>query len=646
MRRLLVSWRALSVLLVALVAITAIAFVQLQQQVADRVRESAIETASAISALTVGRDFALANFRDVDLGQEPRIDLDDDVATLRAQDRLVGLEVWRIDGKLLYADRGHLTSEQSLPQEELERTVLGVPWVAVTGQSEQRGVATLDIFLPYDATGDGTPEGVVEVVIPEGSVAGQIHRSTIELMGAGALLLVLVVSALLILRNRLLARDRALLRDPLTRLGNRTALRRETARIVDDLATIPNGQAALLMLDLDGFKTINDTLGHPAGDELLRQVARALRGAVDPLDVVARLGGDEFAIALARVDDADDAVATAALILAALRGAAYQVNGIELSADASIGVAMIPDHGADVDRLLQHADVAMYVAKRGRAGVAVYDPGSDPHDVTRLGLLVELRRAIEQDELVLHYQPQLDLSTRRIQGVEALVRWQHPTRGLLPPGEFIAHAENTGLMKSLTEWVLRRAIEQSAAWRAEGLAVPVAVNISPRSLLDRDLPATVLRYLDEASLPAHLLELEITETAIMTDPSRAADVLRHLAALGLRVSIDDFGVGYTSLAYLKTLPVHALKIDQCFVAGMLHSDADLAIAETIINLGHKLGLEVLAEGIEDHLVLNRLTKLGCDSGQGYFIGRPMPADQLAGWQAAWMDREVGAAGAR
>ena len=642
MRRLFVSWRALSILLVTFVAIAAVALLQLQQQVAGRVQEGAIETASAISVLTVGRDLTVANFGELALADSQRTDLDDDVAALRAQDRLVGLEVWSADGQLLYADQNHPSAERSMPADELARSTHGMPWVAETARSEARGLGTLDVFVPHDSDRDGIPEGVVEVLLPEGAIAGKIERSTLELLGAGALLLVLVATALLVLRSRLLARDRALLRDPLTGLANRSALRREAARVIAGVDTAANHRAALLMLDLDGFKTINDTLGHPAGDELLGQVARALRSVVDPTDLVARLGGDEFAITLARVADADDAVAAVSRILGALRRAEYQVKGIELSVDASIGVAMIPAHGTDVDRLLQHADVAMYEAKRGRTGVAVYDPGSDPHDVTRLGLLVELRRAIAADELVLHFQPQLDLGTRRMQGVEALVRWQHPTRGLLPPSEFIAVAENTGLMKPLTEWVLRHAFEQAAAWRAAGMSVPIAVNISPRSLLDRDLPVTVLRYLAEASLPAHLLELEVTETAIMTDPNRAADVLRNLAALGLRVSIDDFGVGYTSLAYLKTLPVHALKIDQCFVAGMLHSEADLAIAETIINLGHKLGLEVLAEGIEDRLVLNRLTRLGCDSGQGYFIARPMPAGELAAWQSAWVERELGA----
>lgn len=263
--------------------------------------------------------------------------------------------------------------------------------------------------------------------------------------------------------------------------------------------------------------------------------------------------------------------------------------------------------------------------------IAVYDAANDPYDVSQLGLLVELRRAIEQDELTLHYQPKIDLVTGDLQGVEALVRWAHPTRGLIPPGDFIPLAENTALMQPLSEWVLRHAIAQAAQWRDAGLMIAVAVNISPRSLLDRDLPVTVLRLLADASLPAHLLELEITETAIMTDPTRATQVLRRLQAMGVRVALDDFGVGYTSLAYLKPLPVNTLKIERCFIAEILHSGKDQAIAEAVIGLGHKLSLTVLAEGIESEAVLDRLKSLNCDEGQGYHLGRPMPPEQLNSW---------------
>ena len=360
-------------------------------------------------------------------------------------------------------------------------------------------------------------------------------------------------------------------------------------------------------------------------------MAHTLRASIRPVDVVARLGGDEFGILLTRLPDAAKAEAIAGQLLDRLRHGSYTVHGIELSVDASIGIALIPEHGRDADLLLQRADVAMYQAKRARAGIAVYDEDTDPHDITELGLLAELRRAIETDELVLHYQPKARLGTGDIVGVEALVRWQHPIRGLLSPDAFIPLAENTGLMAPLTEWVLRHAIDQSARWREAGLMLPVAVNVSPRSLLDGDLPGTVLRLLADAGLPADLLELEITETAIMTDPEGAVRMLRHLQAMGVRVSIDDFGTGYTSLSYLKQLPVHTLKIDRAFVADILENTKDQAITEAIIALGHKLGLSVLAEGIENAEVWQRLSSLNCDEGQGYHLARPMPSTDLLRW---------------
>jgi diguanylate cyclase (GGDEF)-like protein len=419
--------------------------------------------------------------------------------------------------------------------------------------------------------------------------------------------------------------------DSLSGLANRAALRRETERALAEAGTGPGRVAALLVLDLDGFKAVNDTLGHPAGDALLVQVARSLAASVRPGDVVARLGGDEFAVLLTALPDRARAEVAAGQVLSRLRADSFQVDGIDLSVDASIGIAILVEHGDTVDLLLQRGDVAMYQAKRANAGVAIYDPVKDPHDVSQLGLLVELRRAIANDELVLHFQPKLGLSTGDLHGVEALVRWQHPTRGLLGPMEFIPLAENTGLMGPLTDWVLRHAIAQAARWRDSGLMIPVAVNIGRRSLIDQDLPVAVLTLLADGGLPAHLLELEITETAIMTDPVRVSRVLRHLQAMGVRVAIDDFGVGYTSLAHLKSLPVDVLKIDRHFISEMLHSEKDQAIVESVISLGHRLGFTVLAEGVENQAVADRLTSLGCDEGQGYHLGRPMPCDRLDDW---------------
>jgi EAL domain-containing protein (putative c-di-GMP-specific phosphodiesterase class I) len=273
----------------------------------------------------------------------------------------------------------------------------------------------------------------------------------------------------------------------------------------------------------------------------------------------------------------------------------------------------------------------MYQAKRTGTGVATYDEATDPHDIDELTLLGQLRRAIEADELVLYYQPQADIASRTVSGVEALVRWQHPTRDLLAPGAFIPLAESTGLLGPLTDWVLERAIKDAAHWHRGGLTLSVAVNVSPRSLLDGTLPGTILKLLAVSGLPAQLLEIEITETAIMTDPVKATTVLGQLRAMGLRISIDDFGSGFTSLSSLKTLPVDTLKIDQSFITNMPQDEQDRAVAQSIIDLGHRLGLSVLAEGIETEETWSQLARLGCDQGQGYLLARPMPAELIEGW---------------
>jgi diguanylate cyclase (GGDEF)-like protein len=394
----------------------------------------------------------------------------------------------------------------------------------------------------------------------------------------------------------------------------------------------PRQPAAVLVVDLDGFKAVNDTLGHVAGDGLLVQVARTLRASVRPSDTVARLGADEFGVLL--VDLPDPALATriARHLLEQLRNASYLVDGVELSMDAGVGIALV-DEGVDgADTVLQRADAAMHRAKRsGGGGVAAYDPAVDTSDVRQLALLVELRQAIENDELELHYQPKARLRTGDLAGVEALVRWRHPTRGLMPPDSFIPLAESTRFIEPLTRWVLRRAIRQAGEWRDAGLLLPVAVNISPRVLLETDFPGTVLDLLADAGVAAELLELEITETAVLSDPDQAFAVCRRLAATGLRISVDDFGAGYTSLSYLRRLPVHTLKLDRVFVTNVVHDVKDRAVVESVVELGHRLGMTVLAEGIEDEEAWHLLRSLGYDEGQGYHLARPMPAADLESW---------------
>jgi diguanylate cyclase (GGDEF)-like protein len=630
-KRVMTSWVTITLVLLLVCVAAGLALQGLQRQAESRAQRGAIDTAEIVAALVAHRNIDAADFKAGNLTATERADMDADVAELFHQGRLVGLEVWRGDGGLIYADKRHPHEETRLPHDEMIRSQQGKTWVEVAPKSE-RGVRTLDVFLPYDAENDGIRDGLMEVLLPELPVADAISRSTRELDALALAVVVAAIALLALLRRRLLAREHEARHDPLTGLPNRSAL---LDRIRGMASNWPAGQwAAVVVLDLDGFKAVNDTLGHPAGDTLLIQVAQALRTSIRPGDMAARLGGDEFGILLTHLTNAAAAEAIAVQLLDRLRVGSYSVHGIDLSVDASIGIALIPEHGQDADLLLQRAEVAMYQAKRAQAGTAVYDEDTDPHEIGQLQLLAELRRAIEVDELVLHFQPKARLETGDVVGVEALVRWQHPIHGLLGPDTFIPLAENTGLMAPLTEWVLRQSIGQSARWRETGLMLPVAVNVSPRSLLDGDLPGTVLRLLSDAGLPADLLELEITETAIMTNPEGAVRMLGHLQTMGVRVSIDDFGTGYTSLSYLKQLPVHTLKIDRCFVADILENNRDQAIAESIINLGHKLGLSVLAEGIENAGVWQRLRSLNCDEGQGYHLARPMSSADLLAWMSA------------
>jgi predicted signal transduction protein with EAL and GGDEF domain len=376
-------------------------------------------------------------------------------------------------------------------------------------------------------------------------------------------------------------------------------------------------------------------MGHANGDLLLQLVGPRLRAVLRARDTIARMGGDEFAVLLPGTG-----IAGSRQVAQSLHDALeepFALKGVTIASEASVGIALHPEHGADAETLLQRADVAMYLAKEERSGHAVYAPERDPYDPNRLALAGELRRAISEDELVLHYQPKIDLRTNEVFGVEALVRWCHPIRGLLAPMEFVPLAEHTGLMRPLTLWVLDRAIGQCRAWREEGLELRVAVNLAVPSLLDVQLASDVAGLLAKHAVPAHLLELEITESSIMTDPQRAIAKLEELSAMGVRLAIDDFGTGYSSLSYLKSLPVDELKIDKSFVMNMQASADDGVIVRSTIDLGRNLGLAVVAEGVETEEAFTQLQDLGCDEAQGFLMSRPVPAEDLTAWLA---DRTV------
>jgi len=428
------------------------------------------------------------------------------------------------------------------------------------------------------------------------------------------------------------ARDEAqyqALHDPLTGLPNRTLLRdrlEQSMLLADRNAT----GLALLLLDLDRFKDVNDTLGHHAGDELLQQVGARLAGALRTSDTIARMGGDEFAVILLTAGDVGLATRLARTLVHALE-APFVVGGHTVAVGASIGIAVYPDQGTDARTLLRRADVAMYVAKRANSGYSVYSPDQDEHGSDRLAFIAELRAAIDRDELVLHYQPKVSLKTGRCVRAEALVRWNHPQRGLIPPDQFVPVAEQTGLIKPLTRWVLDAALRQCRTWRDSGLELPVAVNLSMLNLHDPELTESVAELLATWGVPPVLLKVEVTESAIMSDPERAVETLRCLRAMGVAVAIDDFGTGHSSLNYLKHLPVEDIKLDRTFVREMRVDDSDFAIVRSTVQLAHSLDLQVIAEGVEDQETWDLLAALGCDAAQGYYMSRPLPAEDLECW---------------
>jgi diguanylate cyclase (GGDEF)-like protein len=417
------------------------------------------------------------------------------------------------------------------------------------------------------------------------------------------------------------------LHDPLTDLPNRTLFQDRTG-IALRTAARSGATVAMLLLDLNRFKEVNDTLGHQYGDHLLLQVAERLRGSLRDSDSVARLGGDEFAILLP-ISGWEEALAATQRVGAALR-APFSMSDIALDVDASIGIALA-EPGDDVETLLRHADVAMYEAKTAHNPFARYESSRDDNNLSRLVLLGDLRRAINAGELTLHYQPKISTGTGTLSSVEALVRWQHPALGLLWPDKFIPLAESTAIIHALTTEVLRLALSQARKWADAGRSIPVAVNISARSLLDPRFPAHLQELLDAHGVAPCLLILELTETAVMTDHDLALTVLQALDSMGVSLSIDDFGIGYSSMSYLRTLPVKELKIDRSFVTGMANDPDSAVIVRSTVDLGHNLGMTVVAEGVQDSITRSHLADMGCDFMQGYEICCPVPARELELW---------------
>lgn len=391
----------------------------------------------------------------------------------------------------------------------------------------------------------------------------------------------------------------------------------------------PVCRVALLLIDLDHFKEINDTFGHQYGDLLLQQLRPRLRATLRQSDTVARLDGDEFAVLLPSADSGGACLAAGKLLVALEQP--FEVDGESLHIGASVGIALFPDHGEDAQALLRRADVAMYVAKRASTGYCVYAPEQDEHSPRRLALMGELRQAIETGQLLLHYQPKLAFKSGCIHSVEALVRWQHPRYGFSTPDQFVPLAEHSGMIKPMSQWVLNEALRRCREWIDAGRQVQVAVNLSARTLHDAYLIATIAESLARWRLDPSCLEVEVTESAIMADPKRSREILTRIHDMGVRIAIDDFGAGYSSLSYLKKLPVDEIKIDKSFVLEMTTNGDDVIIARSVIDLGHNLGLQVVAEGAEDRQTWDMLASMGCDLAQGYYLSPPVPASELMSW---------------
>ena len=461
--------------------------------------------------------------------------------------------------------------------------------------------------------------------------------------GVGGLALVLATLTLLaaVLRTALSFRDlRSLAQarleattDDLTGLPNRRLFLRSVDEAIVKAHGGDDAGLALLIIDLDDFKKLNDTLGHHAGDALLCQIGPRLRRSLRSTDVLARLGGDEFGLLLAALSDEAAALAVADDVRDALREP-FEVQGLHIHVAASVGIALFPCHAEDAQRLLQHADVAMYQAKAARSGREVYARDRDEHSREALALACELPGAIAQGQLELHFQPIAEATGSRVVGMEALVRWAHPTRGVLPPCDFVALAEQSGLTRDMTRWVLDAALARCKMWQGHGHPLRVSVNVAVADVLDVEFPWEVAAALAKHGLDPTALILEVTETSLMSDHRRIGDVLARLGELGVGISLDDFGTGYSSLVHLKALPVSEVKIDRGFVARMHTDPTDRAIVCSTIQLAHSLGMHLVAEGVEDHETWQTLAGLGCELIQGYHLARPLAAAELDAFLAA------------
>ncbi|MEA2413042.1 MAG: diguanylate cyclase [Thermoleophilaceae bacterium] len=606
----------------------------LKSNVEGRALSNAREQARLVT--DVGLASTLAGVDDLSRGLSSgqQLALDRQLATIRRGNNIQHVILRSRDGRVVYADDRSLLGQQGSP-EGARSAIVGNIASDIASSPDGK---VLQVFVPLTLA-PGPAVGSAELRLPYAPIAAAIDRQNgkIQLMLIAGLLLLwgtlltVVSAASQRLRRQAAEKEEQALSDGLTGLPNRTMFTDLVQSTLSGAGRRKHAGAVMLM-DLDRFKDVNDTLGHHNGDLLLQRIASRLDSVLRNTATVARLGGDEFAILLTDAPDRQQVVPVVRRILKVLEEPVV-VGGLALQVEASIGIAMFPEHGRTVDAVMRAADVAMYVTKEQRSGYEFYDEERHEHrhDAGRLALIGELRRAMDETELVLFYQPKVALSTGKVKGVEALARWHHPERGLLSPDEFIPLAERSNLLRPMTLYLIDTALRQANAWRSKGLEISVAVNLSMQNMLDLRLPNDLARLLTSWRLPAGSLELEITESTIMADHRRATTILSRLSKMGVKLSIDDFGTGYSSLAYLQELPVDAIKIDKSFVMEMHEDAGNATIVQSTVDLGHNLGLEVVAEGVETAEAYNTLARLGCDYAQGYFLSKPLSPEKMSIW---------------
>jgi diguanylate cyclase (GGDEF)-like protein len=632
------------VALLSLIPMVALGFILarvLETQIVTRTLADEDESAQLIAHLAIQPRLSP---QDLKTGLNPQgvKALDEQLSGRSVTRDLARIKIWTAGHRVIYSDDHALIGHTFKPSDDLEAALDGQPEdatvVTPTAHSEtasEVGLGRLvEVYVPLRFAASGPPEGAFEIYLSYQPVAAAISRDKRMI----ALLLSIGLALLWAALYRIVARASRRLRrqseenyalarhDQLTGLPNRTLF---IERLSDALrAEQPPGAAvSVLLIDLDGFKDINNTLGTQIGDRVLCEVGQRLQFELSGSALVARVGADEYALMSSSTQGVPGALAIAAAAESSLE-LPIALEGVALNIETSIGIAVMGEHAQDLDTLLQRADLALSRAKSHHSRVEVYAPAHDSFDPARLTLLGQVRPALERDEFVLHYQPKIDLETKRICGVEALLRWNHPERGLLAPLRFIPLVEQTALIGPVTLHVVDQALRQASRWRDLGLNVGMAVNLSARNLLDPELPAQIEKLLSEHGIAAGELTVEVTESATLSDPDRAVRVLSAIKASGVGVSIDDFGTGNASIEYLARLPADEIKIDRSFVTDMCEDRRAEAIVRSTIDLARHLELNVVAEGIETEAVLEHLAGLGCDTGQGYVISRPLPADEI------------------